>query len=160
MCRVTRKRPATGFLAVATYCSTCWKGCILNQITCDWLPTDVMSRINDLQRQMGGEGVERLQSFLKGRVPRQPAQKRAKHVYPGISNGAWRDACETPTLAEMARGLELHHPDIRAEFLEYERSGIPLQDYGGAGVGTSFWRAAATLSKMSPPILGRSSPCR
>jgi aspartyl/asparaginyl beta-hydroxylase (cupin superfamily) len=70
-----------------------------------------------LKNQHGSSSLERVELMMQARgQDREPLQKGAKYVLPGISKKPWHDPYEHASLLPLVRQLEAQHPAIKAEF--------------------------------------------
>ncbi|WP_328603297.1 aspartyl/asparaginyl beta-hydroxylase domain-containing protein [Amycolatopsis sp. NBC_00345] len=72
---------------------------------------------NSVKERYGEFSVERVENMLKtGGHERQPAQKDAKMIMPGLTQRAWHDPYEHAEIAPVVQAFEAGHPAIKAEF--------------------------------------------
>ncbi|WP_330286934.1 aspartyl/asparaginyl beta-hydroxylase domain-containing protein [Streptomyces sp. NBC_00576] len=69
-----------------------------------------------VRAEFGAESITRVERMLEpGRGERQPLQKAAKWIMPGLSPTPWHDPYAYPELAPVVRGLEAGHQAIKEE---------------------------------------------
>lgn len=70
-----------------------------------------------LKRRYGSASIERVELMMRARrEDRDPMQRGAKYVLPGISKKPWHDPYEHQSLLPLVRHLEEQHLGIKQEF--------------------------------------------
>lgn len=80
--------------------------------------TPVIERVfSRLKTQYGSASIQRVELMMQaGLQDRDPMQRGAKYVLPGVSRKPWHDPHEHPSLLPLVRQLEEHHGGIKQEF--------------------------------------------
>jgi hypothetical protein len=94
-----------------------------------------------LKEKYGNAALARVDALLTRQAQRDPFQKGAKFVMPGLSCKPWHNPYEYPELSNIIRKLESLHPVIKEEIVSVMNQEVTLTEYDHYLKSQKDWKA-------------------
>jgi aspartyl/asparaginyl beta-hydroxylase (cupin superfamily) len=109
----------------------------------------MFASVKDRYGDFSTERVE--QMLVRGNQDRDPLQRGAKWIMPGISKTPWHDPYGHPEIVPIVRAFEDSHPAIKAEFEQaWKANSEDFSDYQHYLSTQSDWQALYLFRKGAP----------